>query len=56
MAIEKSNYARNPKPRPISVPKLHHATFMTLDVDAMVRWYDWSAACSRSITPNMPRG
>ncbi|MGW6174086.1 VOC family protein [Arthrobacter sp. NPDC055138] len=40
MAVEKSNYARNPKPRPISVPKLHHATFMTLDVDAMVRWYE----------------
>lgn len=37
---EKSNYYRNARPRPITVPQLHHATFMTLDVDAMVRWYE----------------
>lgn len=35
-----SNYATTAKPRPITVPKLHHATFMTLDVDAMVHWYE----------------
>lgn len=35
-----SGYATTPKPRPITVPKLHHATFMTVDVDAMVRWYE----------------
>lgn len=37
---EKSVYASQPKQRPITVPRLHHATFMTLDVDAMVRWYE----------------
>lgn len=37
---EKSNYSRNARPRPITVPQLHHATFMTLDVDAMVHWYE----------------
>ena len=40
MSVEKSSYYRTPKPRPITVPKLHHATFMTVDVDAMVRWYE----------------
>lgn len=40
MSTEKSIYAHNPKPRPATPPKLHHATFMTLDVDAMVRWYE----------------
>lgn len=40
MTSEKSSYFHNPKQRPINVPKLHHATFMTLDVDAMVRWYE----------------
>lgn len=38
--VEKSPYATNRKPRPITAPKLHHATFMTLDVDQMVRWYE----------------
>ena len=35
-------YFRTPKPRPITVPKLHHATFMTMDVDvdAMVEFYE----------------
>ncbi|QCB96301.1 extradiol dioxygenase [Arthrobacter sp. PAMC25564] len=37
---EQSNYLRNPKPRPITAPKLHHATFMTMDVDAMVHFYE----------------
>ncbi|MGX1163429.1 glyoxalase/bleomycin resistance protein/dioxygenase superfamily protein [Arthrobacter sp. SLBN-100] len=37
---EKSIYANVRKPRPIKVPMLHHATFMTLDVDAMVHWYE----------------
>ena len=37
---EKSMYATNAKPRPITVPKLHHATFMTLDIDPMVKWYE----------------
>ena len=37
---EKSNYSRNARPRPITVPQMHHATFMTLDVDAMVHWYE----------------
>lgn len=37
---EKSVYASNAKQRPINVPQLHHATFMTLDIDAMVRWYE----------------
>ncbi len=40
MAIEHSEYFRTPKPRPITVPKLHHATFMTMDVDAMVEFYE----------------
>ncbi|WP_104089792.1 VOC family protein [Arthrobacter sp. GMC3] len=40
MPIEHSNYFRNPKPRPLTVPKLHHATFMTMDVDAMVNFYE----------------
>ncbi|MGM0931083.1 MAG: VOC family protein [Actinomycetota bacterium] len=37
---ENSMYATQPKQRPINVPKLHHATFMTLDVDSMVHWYE----------------
>lgn len=37
---EESVYKSGLKPRPIIPPKLHHATFMTLDVDAMVRWYE----------------
>lgn len=40
MPDEKSVYASQPRPRPITVPKLHHATFMTQDVDAMVRFYE----------------
>ena len=35
-----SQYAHNRRPRPITVPRLHHATFMTVDVDAMVEWYE----------------
>ena len=27
------------RPRPIIPPKLHHATFLTLELDEMVRWY-----------------
>lgn len=37
---EKSVYAKNRKQRPITVPHLHHATFMTMDVDKMVSWYE----------------
>ena len=37
---QKSVYAVKAKQRPINVPKLHHATFMTVDVDAMVAWYE----------------
>ncbi|MGP3535144.1 VOC family protein [Microbacterium sp. RD1] len=40
MTLEHSQYFRTPKPRPIQPPKLHHATFMTMDVDAMVAWYE----------------
>jgi catechol 2,3-dioxygenase-like lactoylglutathione lyase family enzyme len=40
MAIEHSEYFRTPKPRSITVPKLHHATFMTMDVGAMVEFYE----------------
>ena len=40
MTIDHSEYFRTPKPRPITVPKLHHATFMTMDVDAMVKFYE----------------
>ncbi|WP_309615363.1 VOC family protein [Salinibacterium sp.] len=40
MTADQSEYFRTPKPRPIIVPKLHHATFMTMDVDAMVRFYE----------------
>lgn len=38
--IMATQYTQTPRPRPITVPKLHHATFMTLDVDAMVAWYE----------------
>ena len=27
------------RPAPIIPPKLHHATFLTLKLDEMVRWY-----------------
>ena len=37
---EHSQYFRNQKPYPLQVPKLHHAPFMTLDVDAMVHFYE----------------
>lgn len=40
MTDEKSVYATTPKPRPIRVPQLHHATFMTLEIDPMVRFYE----------------
>jgi catechol 2,3-dioxygenase len=40
MDTNHSAYFRVPKPRPITVPKLHHATFMTMDVDAMVHFYE----------------
>lgn len=40
MTHAKSNYHAVAKPRPIVIPKLHHLTLMTLDVDAMVRWYE----------------
>ena len=38
-----NNHATGPSPwksGPITPPQLHHATFMTLDVDAMVRFYE----------------
>ncbi|AWB90728.1 extradiol dioxygenase [Salinibacterium hongtaonis] len=35
-----SVYSRTPRPRPIRVPKLHHATFMTMEIDPMVRFYE----------------
>ncbi|WP_158288631.1 hypothetical protein [Ornithinimicrobium flavum] len=53
---EKSVYATNPKQRPITAPKLHHATFMTLEIDPMVGGTSWSAGCSRSTTPSTPPG
>src|SRR4029453_16266585 len=40
MSDDRSNYATNPRPRPIIVPKLHHATFMTMEIDPMVRFYE----------------
>ena len=40
MSQDKSSYATTPKPRPIRAPKLHHATFMTLEIDPMVRYYE----------------
>jgi catechol-2,3-dioxygenase len=40
VTTEHSQYFRTPKPRPIRPPKLHHATFMTMDVDAMVAFYE----------------
>lgn len=40
MTTDHSVYFTSPRPRPITVPKLHHATFMTMDVDAMVRFYE----------------
>ena len=40
MTTDHSQYFRTPKPRPIRPPKLHHATFMTMDVDAMVAFYE----------------
>ncbi|WP_206474096.1 VOC family protein [Dietzia sp. KRD202] len=38
--LPESVYKHTPRPRPITVPKLHHATFMTLDVEPMVAWYE----------------
>lgn len=32
-------FNRRERVKPIHVPKLHHATFMTMDVPAMVDWY-----------------
>jgi len=40
VTTEHSQYLRTPKPRPIRPPKLHHATFTTMDVDAMVAFYE----------------
>jgi catechol-2,3-dioxygenase len=40
MSVDHSQYFRSPKPRPIRPPKFHHATFMTMDVDAMVAFYE----------------
>lgn len=40
MSSDKSVYASTPRPRPIRVPKLHHATFMTMEIDPMVRFYE----------------
>ena len=40
MAEDHSQYFRTPKPRPLLPPRLHHATFMTMDVDAMVHFYE----------------
>jgi len=40
MPVDHSQYFVTPKPRPITPPKLHHATFMTMDVDAMVAFYE----------------
>lgn len=37
---EESTYAAQRRPRPIRAPKLHHATFMTQEVDPMVRFYE----------------
>ncbi|GAA3201966.1 hypothetical protein GCM10017690_05740 [Microbacterium terregens] len=40
MTIDHSQYFLTARPRPIRPPKLHHATFMTMDVDAMVAFYE----------------
>lgn len=40
MSKDISGYGAVRRPRPITVPKLHHATFMTQDVDAMVHFYE----------------
>lgn len=40
MTTEHTQYFLKPKPRPIRPPKFHHATFMTMDVDAMVAFYE----------------
>lgn len=40
MSTQHSPYLRTPRPRPIRPPRLHHATFMTMDVDAMVAFYE----------------
>lgn len=40
MSDSKTVYAATPRPRPIRVPQLHHATFMTMDIDPMVRFYE----------------
>ncbi|MCC9204119.1 VOC family protein [Arthrobacter sp. zg-Y769] len=38
--MSQSVYATTPKPRPIRAPKLHHATFMTMEIDPMVKFYE----------------
>lgn len=40
MSLEPTVYTRTARPKPATPPILHHATFMTLDVDAMVAWYE----------------
>lgn len=40
MSTEESVYLTTQRPRPIRVPKLHHATFMTMEIDPMVRFYE----------------
>lgn len=42
MSQEMSIYAttRRPTPLPAYAPRLHHATFMTLEIDPMVRFYE----------------
>jgi catechol 2,3-dioxygenase len=40
VTTDHSQYFLTPRPRPIRPPRLHHATFMTMDVDAMVAFYE----------------
>lgn len=40
MSIDHTTYFRTPRPRPIRPPRFHHATFMTMDVDTMVAFYE----------------
>ena len=37
---DKSQYFDVARPRPIRAPKLHHATFMTVEIDPMVKFYE----------------
>lgn len=39
-STDETVYASTPRPRPIRVPKLHHATFMTMEIDPMVAFYE----------------